>query len=85
MKEQKIKREILNQKAIENEKLEKLNLDAQGYRLVIEMRVYLHAFEKKTIKINGIDTYEFKNYIKWAYGQTDILDPLCRIDELKVN
>ncbi|WP_297365227.1 hypothetical protein [Thauera sp.] len=79
--QRKIDEEIAKQKAIEHEKLEKLIIDAQNYKLVNEIRVYLQAIEKKIEGINTPVAIEFLDYIKWAYIQTDRLDPLNRLNE----
>lgn len=79
--ERKIEEEVAKQKAIEHEKLEKLIIEAQNYKLVNEIRVYLQAIEKKIEGINTPVAIEFLDYIKWAYIQTDRLDPLNHFNE----
>lgn len=79
--QRKIDEEIAKQKALEREKLEKLIIDAQNYKLVNEIREYLQAIEKKIEGINTPVAIGLMDYIKWAYIQTDRLDPLNRLNE----
>ncbi len=80
--QRKIEEEVAKQKAIEREKLEKLISDAKEHKLVNDIRVYLQALEIKIENINGSVATEFMDYIKWAYVQTDRLDPLNHLNEI---
>ncbi|CAM3258335.1 hypothetical protein [Aequorivita lipolytica] len=81
--QRKIEEEIAIENAIEKEKWEKLVSDAQNHKIANDIRSYLKAFEQKIKDTNGLFENEFKEYIHWAYNQTELLDPLNRLNDFK--
>ena len=73
---QKLEEEQLALIAIENSKLEKLELDVRNHSKASEIRSYIKVFENKINKTDKLNNTKKQDYIEWVYKKADEIDPL---------
>jgi hypothetical protein len=81
-KEREIQQKLDDEKAeiiaIENEKLEKLIVDAANYKKASEIRSYLKALQEKINQTDSLNNNINQDYIEWAYKKANDIDPIYK-------